>query len=125
MSILTQIFTWWNGQTLGTRFLTWRRGQKVGEDEAGNIYYQNRDGSRRWVIYNGESEASRISPEWHGWLHHTWQEPPTVRPWQPKPWEKPHNPNLSGSPAAYRPQGSILLEEPRNFRDDYEPWTPA
>lgn len=125
MNFLTQIFTWWNGQTLGTRFLTWRRGTKVGEDEAGNVYYQNADGSRRWVIYNGESEASRISPEWHGWLHHTWQDPPTIRPWQSKPWEKPHRPNLTGTEAAYHPPGSILREEPRNLRDDYEPWIPA
>lgn len=125
MSFLTQLFTWWNGQTLGTRFLTWRRGIKVGEDEAGNVYYQNADGSRRWVIYNGESEASRINPEWHGWLHYTWQDPPTVRPWPSKPWEKPHSPNTTGTEEAYHPAGSILREEPRNLRDDYEPWKPA
>lgn len=37
---ITQVFTWWNGQTLGTRFHTWRKGERVGEDEFGNIYYQ-------------------------------------------------------------------------------------
>ena len=35
-SFLLQIFTWWNGQTMGTRFHTWRKGELVGEDDAGN-----------------------------------------------------------------------------------------
>ncbi|HET7716433.1 MAG TPA: NADH:ubiquinone oxidoreductase subunit NDUFA12, partial [Bauldia sp.] len=26
---LLQFFTWWNGQTLGTRFFTWRKGIAV------------------------------------------------------------------------------------------------
>ena len=66
MGLLAEIFTWWHGQTVGTRLLTWRRGERVGEDAAGNIFYQTRDGKRRWVIFNGESEASRVSPDWHG-----------------------------------------------------------
>ena len=36
----TQFFTWWNGQTLGTRFHTWRFGELVGTDEFGNRYYR-------------------------------------------------------------------------------------
>ena len=80
MNFLMKIFTWWNGQTLGTQFFTWRKGKRVGEDSQGNVFYQNADGSQRWVIYNGEAEASRVGPEWHGWLHHTYQEPPTVAP---------------------------------------------
>ena len=38
----TQFFTWWNGQTLNTRFHTWRHGELVGEDEFGNHYYRTR-----------------------------------------------------------------------------------
>jgi NADH:ubiquinone oxidoreductase subunit len=124
MGLLSQIFTWWNGQTLGTRLYTRRRGTSVGEDANGNLFYQSKDGSRRWVIFNGEAEASKVSPEWHGWLHHTWQEPPTEAPFKHKPWEKPHQENLTGTEAAYRPAGSILKPEPRTVRD-YEPWTPG
>jgi NADH:ubiquinone oxidoreductase subunit len=124
MGILAQIFTWWNGQTLGTRLLTWRHGKRVGEDAEGNLYFQSADGARRWVIFNGEAEASRVPPEWHGWLHHTWQEPPTSRPLPRQRWQKPHNPNLTGTEAAFRPPGSILHVEPRPMRNDYEPWTP-
>jgi NADH:ubiquinone oxidoreductase subunit len=125
MSFLKQVFTWWNGQTLGTRFLTWRHGQKVGEDTFGNLFYQSADGRRRWVIYSGESEASSVAPEWHGWLHHTWQEPPTESRRVARDWEKPHRPNFTGTPAAYRPPGSIMNVEPKNLRQDYEPWTPG
>ena len=120
---LLRAVTWWNGQTLGTQFFTWRKGQKVGEDNQGNVFYQSADGKRRWVIYNGEAEASRISPDWHGWLHHTWDTPPTDAPLVHKAWEKPHRENLTGTPAAYAPPGSIRRAKPVERRD-YEAWTP-
>ena len=123
MSILKQIFTWWNGATIGTRLFTWRKGVRVGEDEAGNVFYRTADGKRRWVVFNGESEASRVSPDWHGWLHHTWDEPPTERPLPHKRWEKPHLANLTGSPLAYAPPGSIRKPDP-SPRSDYEAWSP-
>lgn len=120
---ILRVFTWWDGQTLNTQFWTWRKGRKVGEDREGNTFYQNADGSRRWVIYNGEVEASRVSPEWHGWLHHTYQEPPTDAPLPRKAWEKPHIENLTGTPLAYAPAGSLRRAEPAP-RADYEAWVP-
>ncbi len=123
MNFLLRLLTWWNGQTLGTHIFTARRGVKVGEDDQGNVFYQTRDGKRRWVIYNGESEASRVSPDWHGWLHFTWDEPPTKAALAHKPWEKPHQENMTGTPLAYVPRGSILLEHPVK-RQDYEAWSP-
>lgn len=123
MNFLLRLLTWWNGQTLGTQLFTLRRGQKVGEDAQGNRYYQTRDGKRRWVIYNGESEASRVAPDWHGWLHFTWNEPPTQAPLKHKPWELPHQENLTGTPLAYAPPGSIRRAAPAE-RADYEAWSP-
>ena len=126
MGILNTIFralTWWDGQTLNTQFFTWRKGRKVGEDAQGNVYYRNADDSKRWVIYNGDMEASRVSPEWHGWLHHTWDEAPTDKPLKHKDWEKPHQENLTGSALAYAPAGSIRRENPVD-RSDYEAWSP-
>jgi NADH:ubiquinone oxidoreductase subunit len=116
--------TWWHSQTLGTQLFTWRRGVLVGEDEAGNRFYETRDGRRRWVIFNGEAEASRVGPEWHGWLHRTWEDPPTKAPLTRRAWEKPHRPNLTGTDAAYAPAGSIRRAEPAP-RSDYEAWTPG
>lgn len=123
VSTFMGLVTWWNGQTLGTRIFTARKGQKVGEDDQGNIFYQSGDGARRWVIYNGEVEASRISPDWHGWLHHTYQSPPTETPLAHKPWEKPHQENLTGTALAYAPAGSLRRAEPAE-RSDYEAWQP-
>ncbi|RVV99291.1 NADH:ubiquinone oxidoreductase subunit NDUFA12 [Mesobaculum littorinae] len=123
LNTLKRAVTWWNGQTLNTQFWTWRHGTKVGEDSAGNVFYQSNDGARRWVIFNGEAEASRVSPEWHGWLHHTWDEPPTEAPLVHKPWEKPHLENLTGTARAYAPQGSIRQPQPA-ARSDYEAWSP-
>lgn len=120
---LIRAVTWWNGQTIGTQIFTRRHGVKVGEDEQGNIYYQTRDGKRRWVIYNGEAEASRVGPDWHGWLHYTWDEPPTKAPLKHKSWEKPHEENLTGTPLAYAPPGSIRRPYPVE-RSDYEAWSP-
>ena len=120
---LLRAVTWWNGQSFGTQLFTWRKGERVGEDNQGNIFYQTKDRVKRWVIYNGESEASRIDPSWHGWLHHTWDEPPTTSPLPRKAWEKPHLENMTGTPAAYAPAGSIRRADPVS-RKDYEAWTP-
>jgi NADH:ubiquinone oxidoreductase subunit len=96
---------------------------KVGEDEQGNAYYQTRDGKRRWVIYNGEVQASRISPDWHGWIHFTWDEPPTKTPLKHKAWELPHQENQTGLVTAYAPAGSLRRIQPLERRD-YEAWQP-
>ena len=122
-SNIARIFTWWNGQTLATQFWTWRKGERVGEDSQGNIFYRNADDSRRWVIYNGEAEASRVAPEWHGWLHRTWDEPPTEAKLVHQPWEKPHLPNLTGTDEAYAPTGSLRRADPKP-PSDYEAWSP-
>ena len=46
MGIFTELFAWWTGNTIGTRLYTWRKGERVGEDGLGNLYYQERDGKR-------------------------------------------------------------------------------
>lgn len=134
MKWLLQILTWWHGQTLNTRFHTWRHGEFVGHDEFGNSYYRTKGGAidpalgfeRRWVIYAGQSEGSMTPPGWFGWLHHTVDTPPTQETYIPKDWELPHKPNMSGTPQAYRPQGSILRAGRRPpATGDYQAWTPG
>jgi NADH:ubiquinone oxidoreductase subunit len=120
---LLQLLTWWNGSTLNTALWTTRNGIRVGEDAQGNVFYRTKDNKRRWVIFNGEMEASRVSPDWHGWLHHTWDQPPTEAPVKRKAWERPHQENLTGTAAAYAPPGSIRRAEPAPRRD-YEAWAP-
>jgi NADH:ubiquinone oxidoreductase subunit len=129
-----KFFTWWSGQTFGTQLWTWRFGELVGTDDQGNRYYRTKGGvidptlgfERRWVIYNGYAEASRIPPEWHGWIHHTVDVPPTDEQYTPREWEKPHVPNMTGTAQAYRPSGSTLASGRRPAATgDYQPWTPG
>jgi len=112
------------GATIGTRLMTWWKGERVGEDTFGNVYYREKGGRRRWVIYKGRPEASKVPPAWHAWLHHIVDVPPTDD-YQPAEWEKPHVPNLTGTPHAYRPSGSLLEGgRRRQATGDYEAWRP-
>jgi NADH:ubiquinone oxidoreductase subunit len=134
INLLKRIFTWWHQSTIGTGLTLWQKKARfIGEDHQGNRYYEEggakgsfpEGGRRRWVVYHGVAEGSRIPAEWHGWLHHTWEEPPTVAPVPVKKFEKPHLPNLSGTPLAYRPHGSISVAgEPAPEKKDYEAWSP-
>ena len=128
-----RLFTWWNGATFGTLLWTWRNGALVGTDEFGNRYYRSKGGridpalgrERRWVIYNGLAEPSRIPPSWHGWMHHTVPAPPSEEDYRPRDWQKPHQANLTGSPGALRPRGSTLSTGVRPAATgDYKPWKP-
>jgi NADH:ubiquinone oxidoreductase subunit len=132
-SFLLRFFTWWNGQTFGTQLWTRLYGEFVGEDEFGNRYYRTRGGAidptlgvqRRWVTYPGYAEPSTVPPAWHGWLHNTVAEPPTEQDYQPRPWQKPHRANLTGTPGAYRPSGSTLASGRRpKATGDYRAWRP-
>jgi len=130
--VLKAIFTWWNGATIGARFKIAMRGVLVGEDELGNRYFEARDNRdsyddrrRRWVIYKGYAEASKIPPDWHGWMHYTFDDPPTKAPLLRQAWEKDHQPNLSGTIHAYRPKGSITKGGERAAATgDYQAWRP-
>lgn len=131
MQFLKQFFTWWNGETLNTRFAVWRRGEFVGKDEFGNRYYRAKSAipdsiaEHRWVVYNGYSEASSIPPGWHGWMHHRDASPPTGDDYRPREWQKPHQPNLTGTVMAYRPPGSIARPgKPVLPAPDYQAWRP-
>lgn len=128
MSLISELFTWWNGATLSTRLYTSRHGRFIGDDAAGNKYYEDKSGvgpagkPRRWVVYTGYADASKVPPEWFGWLHYSLDEPPG-NDYQAKSWQKPHIPNRTGTPDAYRPAGSILnAQRKRVSTPDYEPW---
>jgi NADH:ubiquinone oxidoreductase subunit len=125
MGFFKQLFTWWDGATLTTSLHTRRFGRKVGQDEEGNIYYAAKKGGRRWVIYNGPNDASRIPPEWYSWLHHQIDGlPDEVLPPAPKFLKAPE-PNRTGTPLAYRPSGALERGAQRPAASgDYEAWTP-
>ena len=130
MGFFSEIFSWWGGKTWGTRLWLWRFGEEVGSDDFGNTYYLQRKGvgplgvPRRWVTYSDLAEASKVPPEWHAWLHYTTADAP-IHGVEHKPWEKEHLPNLSGTPYAYRPQGSVAKGGQRPAATgDYQAWQP-
>lgn len=126
MGILSNIFTWWNGSTMGTQWFTRRNGERVGDDSFGNIYYRNADDTRRWVIYKDLAEASAVTPDWHGWLHHTFDLPPTEAPLKRWNWESEAKMNMTGTDEAYHPPGSLLSPTPAAApkTTSYTAWTP-
>jgi len=106
--------------SIGTTLFTLFRGSLVGRDAQGNAYYTEKKArpamrQRRWVIYSGEVEASRVPAEWHSWLHYTTDAPLSEE--HRRPWQKPHEANLTGTAGAFRPGKTTSTGE-------YESWTP-
>jgi len=126
MGFWSKTFTWWNGATWGTQLWTKRFGDQVGKDEAGNVYYQDKkDPSRRWVIYNGSNDGSRVPPGWQLWLKSTIDELPEKALPPARKFEKPPTGNLTGTMAAFRPDGALGTGKIRPASTgDYEPWIP-
>jgi len=77
------------------------------------------------VIYNGANDASRVPPEWFGWLHHQIDDIPDRALPPPRQWQKPPVPNLTGTAYAYRPSGALEKGGDRaSSTGDYEAWSP-
>jgi len=116
--------------SFGTKIYTWLYGKFIGKDEMGNKYYANSENlldkkTKRWVIFEGDIEASKITPHWHAWLHKTIDEPP-LNYSHKYDWQKNHKPNMTGTKGAYFPSSHPLSQNynPDQIKDDYESWTP-
>ena len=96
LTIFKEIFTWWNQQTFGTRIQTLFSGKLSGEDHLGNKYYENKSG-KRWVIYNGEVDASKVPEEWYSWLHFIKNRIEKTANLEKYEWQKSHLPNQTGT----------------------------
>jgi NADH:ubiquinone oxidoreductase subunit len=113
-----------------SRFLISMTSRHIGTDSYGNRYYQGRRTSRtgqpkRFVIYDGVPEASKVPAEWHGWLHHTEDAPPPTEGYPRQAWQEDHLPNLTGTIYATRPSGHVLSGGKRQAATgDYEAWKP-
>ena len=116
LTILKQIFNWWNQKTFGTRLQTFFSGKLVGEDENGNKYYESKSG-RRWVVYNGEVEASKIPNEWYSWMHFIKNKIENEHELKKYDWHKKHLPNQTGSNNSYHPK-----KYNTNVKKKYKSW---
>ena len=101
--------------------------QKVGEDDYGNVYYvdkrknpTNNFRERRWIIYDGIVEASKVPQEWNAWLHHVTKDAPKKIMRKPK-WFKKHLPNQTGTLNSIIPKNKIIRDKINNI---YSTWKP-
>ena len=102
LTFIKQIFVWWNQATIGTRIETIFFGKLAGKDSFGNKYYKNKKG-KRWVIYKGEIDASKISNEWYSWMHYTKNKIENLHDLKKYEWQKPHQPNQTGTDNSNHP----------------------
>jgi NADH:ubiquinone oxidoreductase subunit len=125
MGFFKNLFTWWEGATTGTALWSWLHGRKVGEDALGNVYLENKSGDRRWVMYEGSNDVSRVPPEWYSWLTRQIDAVPDEALPPPPKFLKTPAPNLTGTPLAYRPTGALERGGHRQAASgDYQAWTP-
>ena len=101
-----------------------KHGELMGEDKFGNKYYQNNDYMylrNRWVVFNNkygyDYDATNIPPEWHRWMHHGTDKPPSTHPREWQRWQTNDEPTTkTGTYQKYVPYSTT---EPK-----IEPWTP-
>ena len=104
LTLIKEILTWWNHQTFGTRLNTIFFGKLVGEDQFGNKYYENKKRKKRWVIYNGEIDATKIPVNWYSWMHFINNKIEEVHDLKKYDWQKDHLSNQTGSSHSYHPK---------------------
>ena len=126
MGMFANLFTWWNGASLGTTIVTRMRGEEAGRDAAGNVYFRHRQiPGRRWVIYSGSNDSSNVPPGWNAWLRGTIDEVPDKALPARRSFEREPQANLSGSGDAWRPSGSMKTPGHRpTATGDYIAWKP-
>jgi NADH:ubiquinone oxidoreductase subunit len=80
---------------------------------------------KRWVIYKGLVEPTKVPPIWHGWLHYTTDDLPLEKTAVQYAWNKEPQPNLTGTPLAYVPAGHVNRGAERAASvADYQAWKP-
>ena len=117
MTNLKQIFTWWHKQTFGTFLKTLFFGKFIGTDSYGNKYYKSKN-DERWVVYQDNVEASKITSEWFLWMHHTINEPPKNSN-KKYLWQKNHLENLTGTINSYKPN---FISKLKKKKKKYDTW---
>ena len=115
---------------LGTIIYTFFRGYYVGSDNFENKYYSNKKDfsllkAKRWVIFKGAVEATKIPPHWHAWLHKITRDPP-INYNHKYHWQKDHIVNKTGTDEAYYPDFHPLSNSSKKLKSnaEYESWNP-
>ena len=96
--------------------------KQVGKDQFGNRYFVGKDKNylgqaKRFVIYNGQDEGSKVPPMWHAWLHYLSEDIPGNN--KVYDWQQEYVPNLTGTKHAYNPAKSNCTRI-----ETYSKWNP-
>ncbi len=99
--------------------------KQVGKDCYDNKFYESRatdylGKKRRYVVYNGFIEPSKVPPMWHAWLHHLSDELPNKN--NNFAWQQQHKPNLTGTNFAFNPSKTELSNDLKI--NNYNKWQP-
>lgn len=103
----------------------------VGEDSFKNRYFEDKSeyyGRDRWVEYVDERnpDSLKITPEWHAWLHHIIDTPPSEQPFPEPTYKKPAVGNRTGTSEAYVPSHHRLNNRFHGAAPEkFEPWKPS
>lgn len=103
---------------LGLLLYTKLFGRYIDADIFGNSYYQTRNSKKikRWIIYNGLYDPSKIPAEWHAWLSFNKDSPP-------KRNQKNWIPNTTGTNFAQN-QITSIENIPQTALNYYDSWSP-
>jgi NADH:ubiquinone oxidoreductase subunit len=114
--------------SIGTKIATWLFAKEVGKDQFNNKYYQSKNKNaegklKRFVIYNGINEPTKVPPLWHSWLHYLSDVIPIVE--SNYTWQKESVPNLTGTTYSYKqPRHADNNFNRPNVTGDYQAWNP-
>ncbi|MFM8186498.1 MAG: NADH-ubiquinone oxidoreductase subunit NDUFA12 family protein [Alphaproteobacteria bacterium] len=100
-------------------FITKLSCKKIGSDEFGNEYFEHRN-KKRFVVYKGIAEPTKIPAEWHVWIHYMTNQAPVQINTNKYSWQKIHLPNLTGTLNSYNPNNS--KSNSNNNSTHYEAW---
>ncbi len=89
--------------------------KNVGEDSCGNKYYTRKH--RRYVIYGGLIEPTKVPPMWHAWLHYLTDSIPSAEDLETHNWQQKYSPSLTGTKISYTPERKLVSSE-------YTSWNP-
>jgi NADH:ubiquinone oxidoreductase subunit len=89
---------------------------KVGSDEYGNQFFELKTSDylgrkKRYCLYNGYVEASKISPEWHPFMHYQIEAKAVKKTFKQYKWQKPFVPDTTLSGSKFLPKNHLLYKE--------------
>lgn len=98
--------------------------KQVGVDQFGNKYFVGNSKNylghnKRYVLYNGINDGSKVPARWHAWLHYLSEKLPSEESQKDYEWQIEHIQNLTGTKAAYDPSKSKHIK-----LESYSSWRP-